>query len=130
MHFAVNAEQRAVGVDDDGRIVVDARRAPLKQRSDDDYPQLGGQPAKRCGGWTGDGFGQIEERGIFLAAEILRAEQLLEADNLRPAASGLADAPFGFGQVLVGVDGAGHLDEADAEFGGVHLLIFAEWTDG
>jgi hypothetical protein len=38
-----------------------------------------------------------------------------------------ADAPFGFGEIFVGVEGAGHLDEADSEFGGVHLYILAEW---
>jgi hypothetical protein len=67
------------------------------------------------GGGAGDGLGEVEEGGVFLAAEILGAEQLLEADDLGAAGGGFADAPFGLGEVFVGVGGAGHLHQADAE---------------
>ena len=117
--------ERAVGVDDDGGVVIDARGAALEQRRDDDHAQFGGQAAQRLGGGAGDGLGQIEEGGVFVAAEILGAEEFLEADDLRAAGGGFADAPFGFGEILVGVEGAGHLDEADAEFVGRHFSILA-----
>ena len=97
-----------------------------KSDRDDDHAQFGGQAAKRLGGGAGDGLGQIEQAGVFFAAEILGAEEFLEADDLRASGGGFADAPFGFGEVFVGVEGAGHLDQADAELGGVHVYILAE----
>ena len=126
MHLAIDAEQRPIGVDDRGGIVIDARRAPLEQRADDDDAQLAREAAERIGGRSRNGFGQIEQRGVFLAAEILRAEQFLQADDLRAPARGLADAPHGFGEVFVRVHGAGHLDEADAKLGGVHQSILTD----
>ena len=80
VHLAKDPEERAAGVDDGGRVVIDARGAPLKKGRGDDHTQFGGQTAERAGGGIGDG--------------------------------------------LVG---AGHLDEADAELGGVHVSILAEW---
>ena len=50
-----------------------------------------GQLAQRLGGRAGDGLGQVEVVVIFFAAEVLRAEQLLQADDLRAALGGLAD---------------------------------------
>ncbi|MGA2742670.1 MAG: hypothetical protein ABSG65_35180 [Bryobacteraceae bacterium] len=65
---------------------------------------FGGQAAEGGGGWAGDGLGQIEEGGVLFAAEILRTEEFLEADDLRATGGGLGDAPFGFGEVFVGVE--------------------------
>ena len=58
-----------------------------------------------------------------LSAEVLRAKQLLHADDLRALACGFADPPFGFGQILVGIERAGHLNQADAKFGLLHKTI-------
>ena len=80
-------------------------------------PSSRGQPREALGGGAGDRLGQVEQLGILFAAEVLRAEQLLQADDLRAAAGRLADAPLGLGQVLVGIERAGHLDQAHAEFG-------------
>ena len=44
VHLPVDAEQRAVGVDDGRRIPVNPRRLPLEQRHDQDDRQLAGQP--------------------------------------------------------------------------------------
>src|SRR6185295_13512162 len=45
--------------------------------------------------------------------------------DLRALARGLADAPFGLGQIFVGVLRAGHLDQADAKLGILHKTIVA-----
>ena len=92
VHLAVDAEQRAVGVDHRGGVVIEAGGAALEERGDDDHAQLGGQLAERLGRGPGDGLGQVEAVVIFLAAKILRAEQFLQADDLRAAPGGFADA--------------------------------------
>ena len=76
-------------------------------------------------GGPGNRLRQVEQVRVLLAAEILRAEQLLQADDLRARAGGLADAPLGFGQVLRRVGGAGHLDQTHAELGLEHKTIVA-----
>ena len=64
--------------------------------------QFAREPREALAGGAGDGLGQIEQIGVFFAAEILRAEQFLHADDLRPSAGGFADAPLGFGQISLG----------------------------
>ena len=57
---------------------------------------------------------------IFLAAEILGAEELLEADDLPASGRSFTDLPFGLGQVLIGIERATGLDQSDPEFRGRH----------
>ena len=64
----------------------------------------------------GIGSARSNRSARLFAAEILRAEQFLHADDLRAFARRFADAPFGLGQILVGIFGAGHLDQAEREF--------------
>ena len=106
----------AVGVEDHGRVVVDAGRAAFEERADDRrFPARA--PTRRSDSVVGPGMRlrQIEEGGILFAAEILRAEQLLQADDLRAAGGRLADALRGFGQVGVRIRRARHLDQTDFE---------------
>jgi len=44
-------------------------------------------------------FGEIEQPGVFFTAEILRPEQLFQANDLRPAFGGLANLRYGFFKV-------------------------------
>ena len=103
VHLAIQTQQGAPGIDHHGRVVIDARHPPLEYRPDDRHLKLGGQPGEAFGGGPGNGFGQIEPLLFFLAAEVLRPEQFLHADDLRALARGLADAPFRLGQVFVGI---------------------------
>ena len=123
MHLAIDAQQRAIGVDDERGVVVHAGGAPLEDRAHDDHLQFARQVRETLAGGAGDGLGEIEQFGALLAAEILRAEEFLHADNLRAFPGGVADAPLGFCQILVGVHAAGHLDQAHAEFCQMHKTI-------
>ena len=123
VHLAIDAQQRAVGVDDQRGVVIDTRRAPLEYRAYNHDLQFARQTRKALAGGAGNGLRQVEQVGPFLAAEILRAEEFLHADNLRAFAGGFANAPLGFRQILVGVERAGHLDQAHAEFRHVHKSI-------
>ena len=77
----------------------------------------------------GIGSARSNRSRILFAAEVLRPEQLLQADDLRPAPGRLADAPLGLGEILVGVLRAGHLDQAHAEFGTLHNTIVSTYHD-
>src|ERR1035441_8926542 len=90
--------------------------------------------SKRCGNWKSSWMVDIwwvrpmASRActeVFGLAEIPRPEEFLDADNLRAFAGGLADAPLGFGEVFIGVERAGHLDEANPELGLLHMTIVA-----
>jgi hypothetical protein len=63
---------------------------------------------------------------VFALAEVLRAEELGEADDLRAETGGLADAVGGMVEVGGRVRGAGHLDEADDGVGVRHLKFFPQ----
>ncbi len=65
------------------------------------------------GGRAGDGLGQVEIVVIFFAAEVLRAEQLLQADDLRAALGGVADGRHGAVEILFRVERALSLQQPD-----------------
>ena len=115
VHLAVAADDFAGLVDDGGGVVIDAGRAALEDRRDDDYfPRLG-HGAKRFGGRAGNRLGEIEKFRVLDLTRVMRAEQLLGADDLRAAAGGLLD----FGDSLVEIEArlgrTAHLDEPDGD---------------
>ena len=63
---------------------------------------------------------EVEERGVFLLAEVGRAEELGQADDLGALAGRLRDRATALREVLVGVRRHRHLDEADLEARGRH----------
>ena len=83
MHLAVDALQCAVRPKHGSRVVVDARSAPLEQRSDDGCVRLSRDFADAPRTRPGDRLGQVEERVIFPLAEVLCLEQFGQADDLR-----------------------------------------------
>lgn len=71
MHFAVFAEERAVGVDDGARVVIDAGRAAFEKGGDEDDFAFLGDFCESLGGRAGNRLGKIEKFGVFREAEIL-----------------------------------------------------------
>src|SRR5207253_9812829 len=90
--FAIFAEVRAVGVDDGGGVVVNARTILFVERNDDDHVvflrillhQFGRRP-------VGDRLDRVVPSRILLRAEIGTGENFLHADHLHAFASGLID---------------------------------------
>ena len=118
MHLAVAADDFPGLVDDGGSVVIDAGGATLEdRRDDDDFPRLG-HGAERFGGGAGNRLGEIEKFRILDLARVMRAEQLLGADDLRAALGGLLD----FGDCLVEIEArlgrTTHLDEPDGDLVG------------
>ena len=60
VNFAIHAEQRAVGIDDRGGIMINARAALLEQRDDQHHAAALGQALKRLRRRAGDRLGHGE----------------------------------------------------------------------
>ncbi len=119
VHLAVASPERAIGIEDDRGVVIDAGRAALEHRADHDHARLVRQPGQRLGGRTGDRLGEIESRGVLDLAEILRAEQFRQTGDLRTAIGRGAEQCRRPAQVILRVVRASHLDQADGERAGL-----------
>src|SRR5262249_1689061 len=102
VHLAIAAGEPAVGIEDDGRVVVDARGAPLEDGADDDHARVARDAGERVGRRSGYGLGQVEECDVLALAEVLRAEELREADDTGAARGRLPDVGDGGRQVRRG----------------------------
>src|SRR5207249_2264174 len=87
----------------------------LEDGGDHDGAHLLRDPAERVGGRARHWLGQVEARVVLALAEVLRAEELREADHLRALAGGLAYAVDRRIEVRGGIRRAAHLDQTDAE---------------
>jgi len=119
VHLAIEPGDFAIGIEDGGGVVIEAAGAFLEEAGDEDDAEFAGDGAEGGGGGAGNGFGEVEEFGGLLTAEVLGAEEFLKTDDLRAAGGGFAGLEDGFFEVFGGVGGARHLDEADAEFAGI-----------
>ncbi len=102
VHLAVDSAQRAITLQERHCIVIEPGRAALEEGSDDHHlflPRDGGKPLR---GRAGDGLRQIEELGIFALAEILSAEELRQADDVRAAARGFTNPVGGLSRLASG----------------------------
>src|SRR5579883_115224 len=113
VHLAVQAADASIFLQNDRGIVVQSRRAALKEGSNNDNFLLASNGAKPFGAGAGNGFGQIEEIMVLALTEILGAEKLRQADDICAHAGGFADALHSFVEVRVRVRRAGHLHESD-----------------
>ena len=87
--LAVLAEDRAVGIDDDGRVVVHAGDVLLVDREDHDHVQLGGQLREALHDGSVGGLGVAVVLLVLGDAEVRPVEELLEADHLRALGGGI-----------------------------------------
>jgi len=114
VHLAIHVGDAAVLLDRDGGVVIEAGGSALEERGDEDNAGLAADAGEDVGGGAGNGFREIEEGVVFALAEVLRAEELGEADEGGSLTGSLVDALGSLVEVELGVRGAGHLDEGDA----------------
>ena len=105
----------AIGADHRRGVVIQPGRAPLEQRRDDDHLQFARDLAERFGRRSGNRLGQVEQFRVLFAAEILRAEQLLQANDLRAARGGFANLRHRFIQILLSTQRTGGLHQTDSK---------------
>ena len=91
MHFAILARDGSVGVDDDGRIVIDPSGSLFKKGRHNDNFVVPGKLSKSLCTRAGNGFGKSKVLLIFVLAKVPRTEQFLEANNLSALLGGSTD---------------------------------------
>src|SRR5690606_5606641 len=121
VHLAILAQVRALCVDDRRGVVIETGGALLEQRRDDHHAQLGGDLLQSLSARTRDGLSEREELVVLSLAEVVPAEEFLEADHLGAPGCGLADTLDRPLQVLGGVGTGPLLDQSDADGAGVIL---------
>ena len=88
VHLAVDGGDVVGGgagvVECGGGVVIQARGAALEEGSDDDEGVLADDGGERGGRGAGDGLGEVEEGVVLALAEVLRAEELGQADESAP----------------------------------------------
>src|SRR5208337_1799982 len=115
VHLAVDAAERAIRVEDRGRVVVEARSALLEERRDEHdfvFPGSSGE-LFRARSWNW--LGEIEQSGVFALAEILCLEELRQADYVSALACRFRNALERFGQIVGWLGTARHLDQGYGE---------------
>src|ERR1019366_2372239 len=89
VHLAINPAQRAIGIKNRCRIVVDAGCALLEERRHQNNFILPRRRRQLFRAGPRNRFGQVKQIRVFALAEILRLEKFRQADDVRPLPSGL-----------------------------------------
>src|SRR5262249_53822621 len=84
VHLAIEPEDLPVRVDDGCAVVVEAGGPPLEDRSNNTYIVIPGGAAESLSRGPRNGLGQIEYGDVLALAEILRSEELGQADDAGP----------------------------------------------
>src|SRR3984885_10666113 len=113
VHLAVAADDFAGLVDDGGSVVINAGCTPLEDRRDDNYFPRFGDGAECFRGRSGNRLGEIEEFRVLGLTRVMRAEQLLRANDLRAALGGLLDFRDRLVEIEARLRRTTHLDEPD-----------------
>lgn len=82
VHLAIDAQERAVSIDDGGGVVIKACGAFLEESGDDDHIVFFSDFRKSIGAWAWDALCEGEEAMVFGLAEVLRGAHLLCAEDL------------------------------------------------
>lgn len=117
VHFAVDAQEGAVGVDDGGGVVIEAWGAFFEQGGNDDDTVFFGEGLKCLGAGSGDGFSKLELGVILRLAKVLGAKKLLGADDLSPLFGGFCGQIEGVAKVHIGIGVAHGLQERQRGLG-------------
>src|SRR5262249_1262170 len=113
MHLPVQPELGAIGVNNRRRVVIDAGSSLFEDRRDHYHLVLPGQLLKCIGRGTRDRLSQFEEIMILGLAKILRAKQLLSADDLGALPGGPLSGCQGLFEVGGRIGRAGGLDQTN-----------------
>ena len=116
MHLAVDAGDSSVGIQRDRGVVIKPRRTPLKQRRHNRHMGLASYIRQLFRRRAGYHLRQIEQLQILALAEVLRAEQFRQADDLRAEPSRFADVFDRGRKVCLRVSAHAHLHKGDGKF--------------
>jgi len=123
MHLAIATRDFAPGVQNDGRIMVEAGRTTLEDRCDQRDPEIRRLLREGFGRRPRNLLGPIEAAEILALAEIRRPKQLRQTDDLRAIPHGVLDPVLGVAEVPHGIGLTAHLHQTDATGSGRSLGI-------
>src|SRR5258708_2937425 len=103
MHLAIQPEERTVGVNNSCGIVVKSGGAFFEERGHYDYFVLPGELLKSDGSRPGNEVGEAEILVVFGLAKVLRAKELLRANDLRASFGGIFCGREGLSQLRLGI---------------------------
>ena len=118
VHLAVAAAERAVGVEDDRRVVVDPGRAALEDRADHDHARLARDRASASVVGPGIGSARSNRAASSTWQKYWVRNSSGRQATCAPPLGRLAQHRAGPAQVVVRVVRASHLDQADGERAG------------
>ena len=116
VHLAVDSPQAPASINDSSRIVIHAGGALFENGSDHAHPGRARHLSYDLRRGAGNCFCQIKQSGIFALAEVLRAEQLRQARDLRALPRCLPYHLQRMRHILLRIWPAAHLNQADAKF--------------
>ena len=111
VHFPVNTEQRSVGINNGGGIMVQADRAFLEQRRDDHDLFLASNLLESLRAGARNGLGEVEICVVFTLRKVLVCKEFLCANDLRATAGRLGHSLTGVGEIRGRIGFAGLLQE-------------------
>jgi hypothetical protein len=114
MHLAIFPEKLAIAADDRGRIMIKTRSALLEKRCDDNGATFSRHRPQLLRRRPWNFLGQSKVGMIFRLAEILRAEEFRQTNNLRALLACFAHAGNRLGEIRLRLGPALHLDQRDA----------------
>ncbi|SIL76389.1 Uncharacterised protein [Mycobacteroides abscessus subsp. abscessus] len=115
MVLTVLAQVSAIGIDDGGGVVEDARLFLLVHGQHQDHAVLPGQLGESLGNRAGHGFGVAVVLLVLDDAEIRAVEQLLKADHLGTPGRSLGDKTLVFGEHRFLVAGPSRLRQCGSD---------------
>ena len=117
VHLAIDAGDLAIGSNHGRGVVIESRAAPFEKRRNDDDAELARQLA-RAYPWTGPGIASASANSSAFSSRQKYCERNSSCRQTicAPLGGRLANLPLRFLQVLVGVQSAAHLHQADTEF--------------
>src|SRR4029079_17739977 len=121
--FAIHTQERSVGVDDRGRIAIHTRSLTLEHWHHDDHFQFARELLHRVRARARNGFGQVEAVAFLRLAEVGRAKELLQADDLRALGGGLAHQFLRAAHVLLQVCARVVLNDAYGELAHINSQL-------
>src|ERR1700693_763809 len=116
MHLAIDAGNRAVGIDNCGGVVINTGRPAFENRRDDHGFRLMRHAAQRLRGWPGHRFRQFKILRIFALAEVLRAKKFRQTEDLSSGAGSFFNPRHGVREIFLRLGADCHLHQTNCEF--------------
>ena len=112
VHLAIDAGSGSVDVEDNRRVVVDARRPAFKKRANHDHAIVSCRSSDGLACGAGNGLGVVKATMVFCLARIVAGKQFLQANNVCAGGRSFCDSRNRFGHIRALLLCTRHLDNS------------------